>query len=214
MTEVNLTKAAAPKSDQLNADDLIGTSKTVRITKVSGSADDKQPISIYFEGDGGKPYKPCKSMLRVLIRIWGNVATAFIGRSMTLYRDDDVVFGGIKVGGIRISHMSNISEPITMSLTASRASRKPYTVKPLGMQQAHAQTAPATPVDDLNKLAAELAREIEMAESAAELGNIEIRCNELAAKLIEAKKIASHDKLLGMPEAKRGEFSSTNPFLG
>lgn len=215
MNEVNLTKAAAPKSDQLNADDLIGTSRTIKITKVSGNADEKQPISIYFENDNGKPYKPCKSMTRVLIRAWGNVAAKFIGRSLTLYRDDEVVFGGIKVGGIRISHASDITEDITMSLTASRASRKPYTVRRLNVA---AQSAPAAhasaPADDLNSQALALSKEIEMAESGAELTKIEARCNELAGKLIAANKIASHNKLLGILEEARGKFSSSNPFLG
>ncbi len=35
------------------------------------------------------------------------------------------------VGGIRISHMSDIAEPITMALTATKGSRKPFTVRPL-----------------------------------------------------------------------------------
>jgi hypothetical protein len=48
---------------------------------------------------------------------------------MTLYRDDSVLFGGIAVGGIRISHLSHIEKDLTLALTVSRASRKPYTVK-------------------------------------------------------------------------------------
>jgi hypothetical protein len=50
---------------------------------------------------------------------------------MTLFRDDSVVFGGAAVGGIRISHMSEIPRAVTMSLTASKQSRKPYVVQPL-----------------------------------------------------------------------------------
>lgn len=120
-----------PKSDQLNADDLIGgTSKTIKITQVAILNGD-QPVSLNYEGDNGKPYKPCKSMRRVLVNCWGSDASVYAGRSLTLYRDDKVRFGGAEVGGIRISHMSHISEPITMALTATRAQRKPYTVQPL-----------------------------------------------------------------------------------
>lgn len=120
-----------PKSDQLNADDLIGgQAKTIKITKVSILSGD-QPVSLNYEGDNGKPFKPCKSMRRVLVTVWGSDGNAYIGRSMTLYRDDKVKFGGAEVGGIRISHMSDITEPMTMALTATRAQRKPYTVKPL-----------------------------------------------------------------------------------
>jgi hypothetical protein len=50
---------------------------------------------------------------------------------MTLFRDEAVVFGGAAVGGIRISHMSELARPVTLSLTASKASRKPYVVQPL-----------------------------------------------------------------------------------
>lgn len=128
----SLLRTVAPKSDQLNADDLIGgVTKTIKVTKVTLAGEVDQPVSIHFEGDNGKPYKPCKSMRRVLIHVWGDDGSAYVGRSMTLYCDPEVKFGGAKVGGIRISHMSNISEPVTMALTATKAQRKPYTVKPL-----------------------------------------------------------------------------------
>ena len=50
---------------------------------------------------------------------------------MTIYRDNEVAFGGMKVGGIRISHMSNIDGTLVMALTASKAKRAPYKVLPL-----------------------------------------------------------------------------------
>jgi len=127
---VDMTKTILAKSDQLNADDLIGRTITVKVTAVSLAAGE-QPIKINYEGDEGKPYYPCKSMRRVLVNTWGADGNAYIGREMTLYRDEKVVFGGAAVGGIRISHMSHIDQPITMSLTAAKASKKPYTVQPL-----------------------------------------------------------------------------------
>lgn len=129
MTDLSTT--IAPKSDQLNADDLIAGPKTITVTKVRGCAEPEQPVAVHFEGDDGKPYKPCKSMRRVMVNTWGADGGAYVGRSMTLYRDDKVAFGGIAVGGIRISHMSHIDREITMALTASRTKRAPYTVKPL-----------------------------------------------------------------------------------
>lgn len=129
MTDVS--KTIAPKSDQLNSDDLLATNRTIKITKVSLLSDADQPIAINFEGDNGKPYKPCKGMRRVLVNVWGRDGNQYIGRSMTIYRDDKVMFGGVNVGGIRISHMSHIDKEVTMALTASRTSRKPFTVKPL-----------------------------------------------------------------------------------
>lgn len=129
---MDMRTTIAPKSDQLNFDDFIATgSLTITITDVKGSADPQQPVSIHYQGDNGKPYKPCKSMRRVLVHVWGSDGMKYVGRSLTLYGDPKVMFGGIAVGGIRISHMSDISEPVTMALSVSKASRKPYTVQPL-----------------------------------------------------------------------------------
>ena len=127
----SMLQTIIPKSDQLNADDLIGgRSITIKITDVSIIMGD-QPVALSYEGDGGKPYKPGKSMRRVLVNAWGPDAKLYIGRYLTLYRDDKVKFGGAEVGGIRISHMSHIDKPITMALTVTKANRKPFTVKPL-----------------------------------------------------------------------------------
>ena len=127
----DLLPTIIPKSDQLNADDLIGRSLTITVEKValSGAAD--QPIVIHYEGDNGHPYKPCKSMRRVMVQLWGSDGNFYAGRRMTLYRDDKVQFGGLAVGGIRISHMSHIEGAVTMALTATRGSRKPFVVQPL-----------------------------------------------------------------------------------
>lgn len=129
---MDLSKTIEPKSDQLNAEDFIGKgSRTIKITKVSGNDDAQQPVSISYEGDGGKPYKPCKTCRRILVTVWGADGAKYVGRSMTLYRDGLVKFGGIEVGGIRISHMSDIDAPVTMALSVSKANRKPFTVQPL-----------------------------------------------------------------------------------
>ncbi len=130
MTDLSTT--IAPKSDQLNADDLIAGPMTITITKVAANPSTaEQPIAIYFDGDNGKPYFACKSMRRVLVQVWGRDGNTYPGRQLTLYRDPSVKFGGLEVGGIRISHMSHIDAPITMALTATRAQRKPFTVQPL-----------------------------------------------------------------------------------
>lgn len=127
----DLRSTIVPKSDQLNADDLIGRTLTIRVSGVKLSGDADQPVCVHYDGDNGKPYKPCLSMRRVMIKVWGDQGAAFVGKRMTLYRDDKVTFGKDAVGGIRISHMSDIDREVTMALTATRANRKPYTVKPL-----------------------------------------------------------------------------------
>lgn len=131
----NLLDTIIPKSDQLNSDDLIGRTMTITVTAVSRTDSPEQPIALSFEGDNGKPFKPCKSMRRVLVNIWGPDGNAYAGRSMSLYRDDTVRFGGAEVGGIRISHMSHMTKAVTMALTATRANRKPFVVKPLVAQK-------------------------------------------------------------------------------
>ena len=120
-----------PKSDQLNADDLIGREMTIKITGVDIKGGQEQPVSIHFEGDNGKPYKACKSMCRVMVTAWGPDSSKYVGRSMTLYRDPKVKWGGMEVGGIRISHMSDISGDMTMALTVTRANKKAFTVRPI-----------------------------------------------------------------------------------
>ena len=122
-----------PRSDQINADNLLGGPITIKISEVTIRPGTEQPVSIHFDGDDGKPYKPCKSMARVMVHCWGPDAKAYVGRSMTLYCDPKVQWGGMAVGGIRISHMSHIDATVTMALTATKGNKKPFTVKPLAM---------------------------------------------------------------------------------
>jgi hypothetical protein len=127
------------KSDQINAGDLVGITRTVRVAGVSVNAGTEQPVSIKIDGDT-KVYRPCKSMSRVLVAAWGADSSKFVGRSMTLYNDPDVLWAGMKVGGIRISHMSHIDSPITLALAENKKNRKLFTVKPLPTQRT---TSPA-----------------------------------------------------------------------
>ena len=129
-----MTAAIAPKSDQLNSDDLIGRSITIKITGVAIKPGD-QPVAISYEGDNGKPYLPGKSMRRVLVFAWGKNSSAYIGRSLTLYCEPSIAFGGVKVGGIRISHMSDIAQSFQLALTETRGKKKLFTVEPLAAEQ-------------------------------------------------------------------------------
>ena len=147
MTAVNVGATIAPKSDQLNADDLIAGPITVRIVSVThGNAE--SPIRVNIEGR--MPYYPCKSMRRVLVAAWGEDGAPYAGRYMTLYRDPEVKYGGIKVGGIRISHLSDIGADMYMALTVTRGKRAEYTVQRLNIQAPAAKAAKpkAAPVAD------------------------------------------------------------------
>jgi hypothetical protein len=133
MTDLGTT--IAPKSDQMNADDLIAGPITVTVRGVSATNDLEQPISIFYDGDQGKPYKPGKSMRRVLVACWGRDGDAYVGRSMSLYRDPTITFGKDEVGGIRIGALSHIDRDAQIPLTVKRGSRKPFVVKKLQAQQ-------------------------------------------------------------------------------
>ena len=127
-TEQEVRDSIVPKSDQLNADDLIAGPITVTITDVK-RGDHEQPISV--EVQDNRPYKPCKSMRRVLIAAYSDDPKNWVGKSMTLFCDPEVTWAGVKVGGIRISHMSGIDEPKTFLLTRSRGKRSEVTVLPM-----------------------------------------------------------------------------------
>jgi hypothetical protein len=135
----DMSQAIIPKSDQINADDLIAGPMTITITGVTVIGGQEQPVAIQF-AESGKVYRPCKSMSRVLVAAWGPDANAYAGRSLTLYRDPKVKWGGMEVGGIRISHMTNIDRELTLMLTMTKQNRAPHKVKVLE------RSAPAVPV--------------------------------------------------------------------
>lgn len=127
---MDITKTTEPRSDQQNFDDYVAGPKTVTVTEVkAGSAE--QPVELHLAEYPGRPFKPGKSMRRVLIACWGPEASAYVGRKMTLYGDPDVRFGGQTVGGIRIGALSNLDGPKTIQLTVTRGKRAPFIVQPL-----------------------------------------------------------------------------------
>lgn len=139
MSEQSLAHTITPKSDQANADDLIASPVTVEILAVK-QGDKESPVWIITSGFEGRAWKPCKSMRRVLITAWGEYGSAWVGKSVTLFCDPEVMYGGVRVGGIRISHMSHIAADLALSLTATRGKRKPFTVRKMTV----AAPAPAT----------------------------------------------------------------------
>ena len=132
---MDLTESIIPRSDQLNAEDFLTGPRTVTVTEVSaGNAE--QPVNVHVAEFPDRPFKPSKSMRRVLVAAWGKESSAYVGRRMTLYRDPTVRFGGQDVGGIRISHMSHLDKRLTLALTVTRGKRAPYIVEPLADQPA------------------------------------------------------------------------------
>ena len=134
MTEkMSLRDTVIPKSDQLNYDDVATRPLTVLVTGLkAGSAE--QPVIVEIESATGeklRDFRPCKSMRRVMIAAWGDKGKDWIGQSMTLYGDPSVKFGGVEVGGIRISHATGITAPLSVKLTTTRGKRADFVVQQL-----------------------------------------------------------------------------------
>lgn len=127
----NLRTTIVPKSDQLNAEQLLAGPTTITVADVRVTTSNEQPVTIHYEGEGGRPYKPCLTMRKLLVFAWGEDGRTWIGRSMTLYCDQTVKFGGEAVGGIRISHLTDIERDIQVALTATRGKKAKHIIKRL-----------------------------------------------------------------------------------
>ena len=161
MSIEDLSDTIVPRSDQLNADDLLAGPRAYTVAGVSrGEAD--QPIAVALEGEG-RAYKPCKSMRRVLLALWGADGRAWVGRRLELYTDPEVQWGGKRVGGIRIRALSHLDRPATIALTVKRGQRVPYRVGVLATAE-----PPAAPVPPLLDLLAGAKVSIEQADAWAE----------------------------------------------
>lgn len=141
---LDVSKAIEPKSDQQNADDYMSGPQTVKIVSVDVNSTSEQPVHIHLEGKKGKPWKPSKTALRCLAMIWGPDASKWIGLSLTLYNDPEVTWGGMKVGGIRVSHMEGLTQPRTLMLTKTRGKKGATVIKPLEVKA----STKASPVPD------------------------------------------------------------------
>ncbi|MDN0106692.1 hypothetical protein QVN76_07275 [Yersinia rochesterensis] len=127
---MDLSRTIIPKSDQLNFEDVQSSSITALIKSVR-AGNSEQPVFIDLDGYDGRPYKPSKSMRRVLIGGWGNDGHSWVGKTLTLIGDSTVKFGGVAVGGIKVSAMSDINSDLSLMLTTSRGKRSEHRVKKL-----------------------------------------------------------------------------------
>jgi hypothetical protein len=139
MTSFDMSDTIAPKSDQLDAVDLLGGDRTFTIERISRN-NDEQPFNFHLAGFP-RPWRPNLSMRRVLMSCWGPDAATYVGRRVTLYCDPDVEFGGAAVGGTRIRALSHIDKPKQVPLLVKRGKSKVYTVQPLADAPAPTQTA-------------------------------------------------------------------------
>ena len=133
---VDISQYTYSKGTQTNADDLVAAPRTVVVTDVVLTGDEKQPLAVRYEGDEGKPFLPCLTMRKMIAAIWGKESDAWIGQSLTLFRDPSIKFGPDTPGGVRISHMSGIDKTISVQLLEKRGKRRTYTIVPLVVEKA------------------------------------------------------------------------------
>lgn len=142
----DMRSVIVPKSDQINADDFISGPRTFVIKGVTITPGTEQPVTVALEGS--KPWRPCKSMSRLLVAAWGPDAKAYSGKSVTLYCDPKVKWGGMEVGGIRVSHMSHIDSDLVVALTQTKGKKAPTRVKPLKAETVALKVVEPEPAPD------------------------------------------------------------------
>lgn len=126
---IDLTDSIAPKSDQLDAMDLLSGPRTFTIERVTAN-NAEQPYNFHLR-EFPRVWRPGLSMRRVIVKAWGPRAEDYIGKRVTLYCDETVRFGNDVTGGTRISHMSGIDKRLSIPLLVKRGKSAMYTVQPL-----------------------------------------------------------------------------------
>lgn len=212
--------AVAPKSDQLNAEDLIGGDMIVTISGVKIDLSADQKISFALDGHS-RVYRPCKTMGRAIVACWGGDESQYVGRSLQLFRDPSAKWGGVEVGGIRIRAASHIDKPVICQLTEKRGQRRPWTIQPLAMrgQQSPRQDdakadAPALSAELLARAEAEAARGVDALRAmwdglgGDEKAALKAEMTRLKATASEADRVRAENATFGLASPTPEQFAA------
>jgi hypothetical protein len=138
---MDLSKTIIAKSDQLNADDLIGPRRPSPSSRSPGTRSSRSASCSPSGRATDRSSRPRRSQ-RILAYCWGSETDDWPpGRAMTLFRDEKVKWAGEEVGGIRVSHLSHIKGPQKIALQESKHKKTLHTILPLpdappaGMQE-------------------------------------------------------------------------------
>lgn len=126
MNKIELLETAQARSDQINSDDLINTHVDVTIKAVQRGPTKEQALQIALE-ETDKFYRPSKTFRRALIGCFGDEPANWIGQRIRLIRNPDTTFGGVKVGGIEVSHAS-VAAPIVLMLSTKRGKKSAVSI--------------------------------------------------------------------------------------
>lgn len=198
----DMTATIVAKSDQINAADLVGISRTITVKEVRIKAGEDQPVTIMIEGDK-KAFRPCKGVRRLLVRVWGPDANNYIGQSLTIFCDPTVTWAGKPEGGIRVSHMTGLEEEIVEYMRTSREKTKPYKILPL-------VAAPvATQADPAEKWVNAYIGKLQGFTTLDEIAELE---NAQAARLtdLKGKRPELHERIAAAAEARRGQLTPSD----
>ncbi|KUM34572.1 hypothetical protein [Arthrobacter sp. EpRS71] len=127
---MDISKALVAKSDCLNASDLTGAPIVATIQNVR-KGDATKPIVIDLVGMDGRPWKPSKGMLRIIAHGWGTESDVWLGRSVKLVNNPEVIYAGEKVGGVEVIAMSHIPADFTIPVRISQKKVKQHSVSVL-----------------------------------------------------------------------------------
>ena len=178
----------------MDYEDLIPGPRVFTITGVRKGPSADQPVQIDLE-EFDRPWRPAKSMRRLLIAAWGADASQYVGRKVRLFGDPSVKFGGIEVGGIRVSHLSHIEKTLTVALMARRGQRTPTVVQPLD--------APAAPEPLSDDVAGDWVATIQAAESLGELQTVWKDANK--------QGVATDPRLIDAKDERKAELTGEEP---
>lgn len=187
----NLASTIIPKSDQMNFEDVqTNKIKSVIIGVRAGSKE--QPVFIDLEGYEGRPYKPCKTQRQVIIAGWGLNGHEWVGRTIEIYGDPTVIYGGVQVGGIKVSGISHIETDFSIMVTKSRGKRVEHRVRRLSVSANVAAVATITTgqAATIIALAKEAGTELSVICKSAGVASIELIAAdkyELIANKLDAK---------------------------
>lgn len=133
--DVDIRAATKPKSDQLNYETFLTGPQTFTVSKVT-QGDRDHPVFIHMNECPATPYKPSKGMLKCIAQPdgWGDKSSQWVGKSITLYGDPTVIYGGVEVGGIKVAELSDINGDYETLISARRGVRKPHLIKKIVIQ--------------------------------------------------------------------------------
>lgn len=164
MTDIAHTLIA--RSDQMNAVDIIGTERLLKIVSVDVKQSGEQPVTIHYEGENGRPWKPALTARRILASLWGSESAKWIGHTVAVHCDATVVYAGEEVGGIRPHAATGIETTQVIKLKEKRGPKpKTFEIKPLRMDTSKPKpTAVEFSMENYRRAVEKITKESETAE--------------------------------------------------